>query len=198
LIIGSKKCNEIFEDASPASVNRGLRGALRPLLKKGSRRDRIRIARWIVRDWGGIRRGIETVDTWVDSLGDFSLDRLNKFSQNMAFKRISSWSKILAFAEPNHHAIFDARVAASLNCCLVAIRAKYGFFQPSSQNRVIQQVHRRFMPHAYSYFDYLGLLKAVVRTQKATSILEAEMILFAGAVRLVERFTSPADGMKRG
>jgi hypothetical protein len=153
-LVGVNECNQVFRDNCPACVNRRLRKAITPILKSDTRTEQLlNVSRWIIREWGQIRRGTEAIDGWVDRLGNFSEEEMNKFAREMGSTRIASWSKLLAFADPKRHAIYDARVAASLNCSLVEIVSECWFYQPPSQNLVIKPLYPVFRPHTYGYFE---------------------------------------------
>jgi hypothetical protein len=190
-LIAPKRCDAIFQAGCPASVNEALRLVLSSQLQHGSKADNLGIVRWIVKDWGHIYRGSGTIDVWMGQLDPFSVKGLDQFAQAQGHERIASWSKILAYANPKRHAIYDSRVAASLNCSLAGIKSEQRFRQPRSQNRIIMRAEREFKdnarPQCFGYFDYLDLLKTVVKNKRAGSILEAEMTLFANAEELVER-----------
>jgi len=158
--------------------------------------EKITIATWIVRDWGGIRRNSEM--TVLGYVNQADAER-----PATPFRGISSYSKILAIKDPKKYAIFDARVAASLNAIqLLAIRKAESrapqpifFAAPESQNKTIRKFcsaasskalkNKGFVPLAYDeiYGRYIELLKQMHRTV-GRSILEIEMFLFAEAERI--------------
>ena len=68
------------------------------------------IKKWIIQDWGGIRRGDSSLQghlsTAEKGIGTEESDPKREF----AIERIASWSKYLAFKYPKRYAIYDARV----------------------------------------------------------------------------------------
>lgn len=88
------------------------------------------IARLVVADWGGIRTNPdESLDLFVQFAKlmtvesvDLSADVLeNKFETfttektEKTYSCISSWSKLLAFASPEHYFVYDSRISLLLN-----------------------------------------------------------------------------------
>ena len=64
---------------------------------------RIALAGYVVRVWGGVKRNAaKTIEGYVDTVSHGQLPP--------TFKGIASWSKVLAFSNPQSHAIFDARL----------------------------------------------------------------------------------------
>jgi hypothetical protein len=66
------------------------------------------LAKWIIKDWGGIKRNKD--ETILNHLKITC-----KSNDYFPLKGVASYSKILSFIEPDNFAIYDARVAASLN-----------------------------------------------------------------------------------
>lgn len=84
-----------------------------------------KVRRWIVSDWGGINRGkLEP-----------TLENFLNVNPNLPFERIASHSKVLSFWEPDQYAVYDARVAYSLNWILLSNGVKKDFFPvPEGRN----------------------------------------------------------------
>jgi hypothetical protein len=83
---------------------------------------------WIVRNWGGIQRGdngslLDCIKIAVaQEKKSFKPSGRNKSGKKeFDFERIPSWSKYLAFKQPQQYAIYDARVIYSLNWLLHTI-----------------------------------------------------------------------------
>jgi hypothetical protein len=155
---------------------------------------------WIVADWGGIRRNLPaTIDAYLDELGDLSAQAVERFITGRDSLGISSWSKIVALAHPDDHAIYDARTSVGLNCALIAAGSCARFAMPPSQNRVMKaaaaeiRVRRKckgIRGGWLAYRDYINLLKAMVQLNIAgapRSVLHAEMKIFASAPHLARR-----------
>lgn len=143
---------------------------------------------WYVRNWGGIKSNkLETLRCYTDA-GDCKLLALQA-------KGVATWSKMLSLRNPNLYAIYDARVAVSLN----SIQKKYNvdnpvlFPQLSSRNTTFvmptQDAIKKsnFFPSVDKmnfYKNYLDLLHQSVANQKGYDIQDAEMVLFAAAEEL--------------
>lgn len=96
--------------------NLALRQALHCTWMRDQQR-RQEIATWYVSRWGGIRKNKpETIQSFVDTLGKSKLPS--------CMSGVASWSKIAAIADPSRWAIFDARVAFSLNALQHVQRGK--------------------------------------------------------------------------
>lgn len=155
---------------------------------------------WIVCDWGGVKAGRAAVGSWAAA--DFgwrpSYDeaRLTAFIDQMGARRVSSWSKIFAFAAPDRHAIYDSRVAVALNLALEHLGKPERFFMPASKvyvdrngearpNAVARARHRLQGQTTSGYREYITLLKAVqagtAKRGDAVDFLTIEAKLFAAA-----------------
>lgn len=185
-------------DADRSKANVMLRRALH--LPSFVEPERTRVASWIVRDWGRVTsRSEQDIGTWMRELGEFGVPEVETFVQRRGIGGVSSWSKLLAFADPNRYAIYDARTALTLNCGLAAVGDNRRFFMPdgrvyepkaarSSLNggqtmkrarNVLRSTGELIRePNYECYLDYLG---AAVATDLAPTLLEAEMYLFANA-----------------
>jgi hypothetical protein len=147
------------------------------------------MCKWVISDWGGIRGNAHTrLEAYADGLGDGTLSSANAFVQFRGIDGVSSWSKILAFAHPSHHAVYDSRTAMTLNILLRAAGSPDRFWMPATQNRQVRNAVRALkIEHKkgvwLGYQEYLATLAAMVQAG-APSILRAEMALFASAPKL--------------
>lgn len=122
---------------------------------------------------------------------------------------VASYSKVLAIRDPKAYAIYDARVAVSLNAIQLIAGCSEGWIFPflPGRNKVTgDTVHKRgfsqccrFKPKAVlerhpdwervprhsAYVRYLDLLKILRHEAQDMSIQEMEMALFADAEALV-------------
>src|ERR1019366_6639163 len=103
----------------------------------------VALAHWIIRDFGGIKAGdLTTVALWMTELRDFNADNVKVFigahDTREVSSRISSWSKLLAFADRETHAIYDARTTLALNCVFRSMGNPCRFYMPDGQNRTIR------------------------------------------------------------
>lgn len=105
--------------------------------------DKQAIASWVVSDWGGIRTNkASTLEHYVDEI-----ERGNIPSN---LKGVASYSKILSFMDPHRFAIYDARVAISLNAIQLIMGTETGT--------------------AFNYLPGRNPKLAVFRTHPSTSI----------------------------
>jgi len=160
---------------------------------------------WIVCDWGGVKAGRATVGSWAGP--EFGWHQaydeacLVSFSDQMGRRRVSSWSKIFAFAAPDRHAIYDSRVAVALNLALEHLGKSERFFMPPSKvyvdrngvarpNAVARARERLRGPASLGYSDYLRFMSAVrAGTENRPGVadfLTVESKLFAVAPVMAE------------
>lgn len=184
----------IFAVPGGALINRNLRVKLAPRLSGQNRELAAALALWIITEWGGIRRGKEAIVTWSSSLADYNDLSVSKFVESQGNHRISSWSKLLAFANYAHHAIYDARTAVALNCALAHIKDSRRFHMPTSRNKLVSDAQKLTLQEenfeARGYRHYLELLKCFVAETGQVDLLSAEMILFANAPNLAKGFVT--------
>jgi hypothetical protein len=125
---------DIF-DNPPEELNVRLRMELSPLLKACDDRSLL-LAKWIIREWGGIKGGPDDAPgEWMEALGGFEDETISNFIVKNGTKRISSWSKLLAFADSAKHAIYDALTSVALNCALRRLRDNRRFYMPAGQKQ---------------------------------------------------------------
>jgi hypothetical protein len=177
-----------------AEQNKLLRKELSQPLRGGDERGN-QIAVWIVKQWGGIvRREVQAIRDWIWALEDFGPVAIARLIEAEGTSNISSWSKILSFADTGNHAVYDARTATALNCALEIVGVDFRFAMPSSRNAPMgragaQLVANRRTFRAYAgYGSYLELLSRVVNAGRAPSLLEAEMTVFANADAIVAKY----------
>jgi hypothetical protein len=167
--------------------------------------EKIRLATWIVRDWGGIYRNSEM--TILGYVNQADAER-----PATPFSGIASYSKILGVKDPERYAVFDARVAASLNAIQLMLFRDgilrspdlLAFAVPPGRNEIVnrfdsvafptalKRVGFTFVPRAAIYGTYLAILRAIhfvdhESIHRIESILEIEMFLFAQADKLCEK-----------
>lgn len=178
-------------------INRLVREIVGPHLRACDRVMAADLCVWIVKDWGGITRGAEDIRHWSDELGDYDSATVASFIARRGTARVASWSKLLAFAEPQTYAVYDARTAVALNCVLAGIGSKQSFEMPLGRNKDIQKAREALRRNARiaptkGYGDYLVLLNSVVNAEMSRDVLSAEMHLFANAPSLARKFVAEA------
>lgn len=189
-----------------------LKWALHERFKGGSCDEKQRLVRYYVGEWGGIRRNSEE-----------TIRRYACYSPTRLIRRgvvgIASWSKVLVLHDPSKYAIYDARVAVTLNYLVSrASRASgrgepRGFPVPASRNETIQNARRvcktlsrrlDLACHDESSF-YLEYCQCIMESARVLSkrlnesvcMHRVEMMLFAMAEQsahglfAVERLTAP-------
>lgn len=197
-----------WQASTPAEVNRGLRTLMRDVLNDPAT-DAVTAGRlygWIVADWGGVRRNRSEVEGWAaPSFGwhaGYDDAVLLAYADRVGAKRISSWSKVFAFAAPDRQAIYDSRVAVALNLALEHLGESERFFMPPS--RVVRGKDGAYRPNAVArararmngkarlgYRDYLAWLDSV-RSGDGSDFLTVEASLFSNAPAMAERLPQVA------
>lgn len=162
--------------------------------------EKIRIATWIVSDWGGIRRNSE-----MRILG--YVNQADAERPATPFAGISSYSKILAIKDPDRYAVFDARVAASINAIqLLDVSRRrltpsdaLAFAIPAGRNSAVTDFRNNdgalaslarrgfaLVETDSIYGAYSRLLNDIKCRVGGLSLLQIEMVLFARAPALCE------------
>lgn len=125
---------------------------------------------WIIQEWGGIgsfKRNVINDAKIIKFLSDLKKKTLTKAS----FERISSFSKIASFLNPNDYVIYDSRVIYALNWLLFNYAPDVDLFiQPQGRNselvkydmqtifRLSGKIHN-FRSHKTAYHEYCDLMK---------------------------------------
>jgi len=188
------KLPDDFFRPHPQQLNRLLREKLAPHLRTRDQRSKS-LARWIIVEWGRIGGGRPaTIPEWMSDLGNFNDRSVERFVAAKGTYRISSWSKLLAFANHKRHAIYDARTSVALNCALRNLGDRRQFYMPSGRNKAIGLAQRILSAENVNlllgYTDYIKLLRTIVKCKLSTSILAAEMVLFANAPCMAQEFVA--------
>lgn len=155
--------------------------------------DKSKVAKWVIADWGGIKGNKDTtVASYVTAISS------GRYPSEI--KGVASYSKILSFMDPNKFAIYDARVAISLNAIQLLQDAKNGTaftYLPgrntklqkfrklsSTQRRALLKSGWSAIPTDDCYTFYLNILKQVKSELNTAKLYELEMSLFADAEKL--------------
>lgn len=198
----------IFEAENDWRRNIALRGEVSRLWREAVEADKLNLAfdlaRWIVKDWGGIKNINDS------TIGEHHFAALNKLF-SLPFEHISSKSKVITLPDPYTYQIYDARVAVALNVIQLAADTdmRIYFEIPSTQITWIADGEDCFqaripkaafvedfgfepMPTSeiYNYYTKL-LLKLGVETQPQLDPIEIEMGLFG----LAMPFSHNTDGV---
>ena len=194
-LIGKDETDRLYAITDDKAQNVHLRTLLVNPLKDKNQDKRVQAINWIVVRWGRIPAGSKNLIPWVDEFKDYDDKTVESFINKLKKDRVSSWSKILAFADSTKYAIFDTRVAMSLNMILEKTNYSDRFFMPSSRDEELNglfknvrdyvgKLYENKNPKYLDYFDYLDLLRAIVEKKPKTNILDVEMRLFANSKRL--------------
>jgi len=147
---------------------------------------------YYISTWGGIHTNSEESMMEYSTL---SASELIKFGK----KGIASWSKAIVVHDPEEYAIFDARVAISLNC----IQKIHKLYKPilfpilPSRNKKVKLGNKLIRKTAKAeswtkaydetfYKQYLNILRSVAN-ELDSDISTIEMLLFAKAEELVDK-----------
>jgi len=105
--------------------------------------------------------------------------------------RISSWSKILSFADYEKYPIYDSRTAVAVNIAAERTRCKTFLYIPKPRKgrltNAVKRINRITTRRQvwtltkWNYLAYLFLLRQLVRFGLAKSILDAETTLFSNS-----------------
>jgi hypothetical protein len=173
------------------AMNHALRKHFSPVWKKALPKEKLRLGTWIIKHWGGIHSNkINTIKSHI-KLAEYELPEVK-------FKGIASSTKILAFKNSAEFAIYDARVAASLNAIqlLNVTDARILFPIPPSRRDTISKFdatlkqlkktpnfEMKIIRRDDTYQYYMILLKKL-SSRISRSVLDLEMFLFAAGPAL--------------
>jgi hypothetical protein len=173
--------------------NIDLKAKLSSLWERSTLATRMDIARYYVADWGGVKRNHETtLSVYVHAAAQDQLP---------ALPGIASWSKVFTAADARRYAIFDARVALSLNALQLEPGNRERFLFPDlpSQNRTVKAAAKAVRAQALAqgwtklradtvYPMFLQVLReAADGLPQPLPLATAEMVLFAHAPNLAMR-----------
>lgn len=171
-----------------------LRDSLSVSLRVARKKKKVELTRFYIADWGGVRRNSDA------TISDYATAHENELINKLA-RGIASWSKALALREPDTYAIYDARVAFSLNALqflFIRENDRVLFPMPPGRNTTIAPARAFLKGEQWDiqavdfYVKYLALLRSVAATlSKACGqrvrICEVEMCLFAKAEELATK-----------
>lgn len=203
-LIGKDETEKLYGITDTKLQNIYLRNLLAAPLRDDDHNKRIKAMDWIVVYWGRIAKGKEAHKEWVSELKDYDDASVENFIKLKKNKRVSSWSKILAFYDSENYAIFDTRVAISLNTIFDKLGYDHRFFMPQSRDEELNDLFKSIRKHVgekydgqrpkyLGYSDYLRLLKTLHKKYPSSNILDLEMRLFANSERLGKEFAKKYD-----
>lgn len=204
-IVGDDVANDFYEITDSKVQNVALRKIMQAPLRSTDVKKKNAAIKWVVYDWGNIPpQEDEEEDRLYEMCSeftDYADDEVNEFAKKHKGDRIASWSKVLAFADSESFAIFDARVAMSLNYILDEMDFPRKFIMPPALSTpfrkifsdIKHQVNAHFERKKLSYMGYMeykALLLTLVRLNVAASVLDAEMCLFANGEIYANRYAA--------
>lgn len=147
------------------------------------------LIKWYIYNWGGVKTNNQkTLELYASSSPQELIDR--------GSQGIASWSKALSIINPNEYAIYDARVAMSINALqIINDIDSHEYYPPLlSRNKTINSCKEQIgttvkqwkkAKNTEFYQNYLNLLKEVANDlgNNATHH-DIEMLLFAYAEEL--------------
>ena len=151
--------------------------------------EKYKIIEWYIYHWGGVKANRN------DTLREYTAIPVSKLISKGS-KGIASWSKALSIIDPEHYAIYDARVAMSLNALQIIDRVKDAkYFPPlKGRNTLINFFQMKIQPTVNQwvkindqtfYEYYLTMLKQVADALGGkTTHHDIEMLLFSHAEEL--------------
>jgi len=141
--------------------------------------------------WGGIKRNTE------ENIRSYALDTPASLIARGS-KGIASWSKALCIRYPNEYAIYDARVALSLNSLQIisAINTPIEFPLLLGQNKLINfgnrmlqryaSAHRWAVAHESEFYRQYNNILSSAAQLLGSNLYTLEMLLFAKAPELLQ------------
>lgn len=141
-LIGEDETLKLYGITDSKEQNVYLRRLLIGPLKDDDNKKRIKAMDWIVVNWGKIPKGKEDHKEWVLQLKDYDDALVGNFIKLKNNKRVSSWSKILGFFDSEKYAIFDTRVAISLNAIFDKLGYTQRFYMPQSRDEELNDLFK--------------------------------------------------------
>lgn len=158
-------------------------------LKSNTFEEKYHLLKWYIYNWGGVKTNDQkTLELYTSSSPHELIER--------GSKGIASWSKALSIINPQEYAIYDARVAMSLNALQIIHNVDNPLHYPplQSRNKTINNCKDQIQPVIKEwtkvkdqefYQIYLKLLKDVASDLgNDTNHHDIEMLLFAYAEEL--------------
>jgi hypothetical protein len=189
----------------PDAQTRLLRSSIATYLtgSSASSKSKSEIAVWIVSNWGSVTQGQETLSDWVDELGTFQASAIDSFRKRLVHRRMSSWTKILSFANHQTYPIYDANNAIALNILMEPLSTANFFYMPTGQNMFVAAARKKLndkyklergkYPDLGGYEDYSYLIERVVSLGRLRDALDAEQLLFNRSVGVAQRYLTTAE-----
>ena len=181
----------VLPEGSYYAQNVALKQQLSALYSFANTQVKKEITHYYISKWGGIKKNTD------EKIRSYALDTpaslIDRGSQGIA-----SWSKALCIRCPNDYAIYDARVALSLNCLQIIAAVDRPIIFPllAGQNKRINEGTRMVRQYATKhgwlpaqegsfYQKYNNILSAAAKLLDV-NLYTLEMLLFAKAPELLQ------------
>lgn len=161
------------------------------------------VATWIVSNWGSITQGTHKLPNWINEFGSFDPVSVDAFRSKVVHNWISSWSKIIAFADHRTYPIYDTNNAVALNVLMEPISTENFFYVPTGRNMFAdaagKKLVRKHKPGRGKYADlggyedYRYLMERVVQLGKLSDVLAAEQLLFTRSIGIAKSYLTIAE-----
>lgn len=160
-----------------------LRKHLKDIITEITEENRKDVFDWIVKTWGGVKRGDNTEYARIvkeSSKEELLLNISKAGKRSKKVKKVASWSKILSFLYPDEYCIYDSRVTFTLDYLL----GRYEFTIPLGRNTTIEKyISKPTEPTLDEYLEYCDLIKQLhplVWPEKSVKeIYYTEMLIFS-------------------
>ncbi|NWG01695.1 MAG: hypothetical protein HXY44_02415 [Syntrophaceae bacterium] len=181
----------ILPMGSPYVQNVALKLQLSGMYSTGDDDLKQKITYYYIVKWGGIKRNTK------ENIRSYALDTPASLIARGS-KGIASWSKALCIRCPNEYAIYDARVALSLNCLQIISPVNTPILFPlllgqnkriSLGNRMVQRyasAHNWAVAHEREFYRQYNNILSSAAQLLGSNLYTLEMLLFAKAPELLE------------
>lgn len=178
-----------LEGNTSARQTISLKNQLNNLLQNLNPNGKIALLRWFVDDWGNIHEKgpIETRDqyqnnrfqNWINALGNVAPHQ----NANLPFIGIASWSKVACIICPTRYAIYDARVARSINSISMLKLGDNGLRLPQSSS-----INSKLCLAEVDFRRIVNVIPVEDNQIHIDDLLQIDGKLFRGYSKIKERF----------
>jgi len=181
----------VLPEGSCYAQNVALKIQLNALYSSADDQVKKEITHYYISKWGGIKKNTD------EKIRSYALDVPASLIAK-GYQGIASWSKALCIRCPNDYAVYDARVALSLNCLqiIAAVDRPAMFPLLTGQNKRINSGSRMVRQYATKhgwpaakegsfYLKYNNILSSAAKLID-TNLYTLEMLLFAKAPGLLQ------------
>jgi hypothetical protein len=184
--------NVVLPEKNQYHQNVYLKQRLHQLWQDGIDETKISLVHYYISTWGSVRRNSP------ENIKFYALQSPDELIE-LGTKGVASWSKALCVQNPHRYAIYDARVAVSLNALQIINKTDSPQLFPilMGQNKRVNKAGQIISDHAFKnkwqklgadkfYKRYLEIISEAA-TQLNCDIYTVEMLLFARVLSLFEK-----------